>query len=199
MEKFSGFYGISVYSESLAFLIKRPKLIIYYIYSILLSMVIFVGGFIGSWHIIHNLAIKLLLFFNIENYEGWIKNTISLFTYLGFIIIFYFLFMSVLNLVSMPFMDFLSASIEREVSGKNSEAPLWDSVKHGIISSFLIMLRQMLIMTIALPLIFIPVVGSIIYFIINSWYLAYAYLDLPMARRAWNFKEKGKFLKDCAL
>jgi CysZ protein len=41
----------------------------------------------------------------------------------------------------------------------------------------------------------IPVVGSILYFLINAWYFAYGYLDYPMGRKGWSFKEKKQFMR----
>jgi CysZ protein len=111
----------------------------------------------------------------------------------GLFFFIYFFFVGLASIISIPFMDFLSSKIESEL-GEPDDAPFWVAFRRGILSTLLVMLRMLMVLCVSLPLFLIPVVGSILYFLINAWYFAYGYLDYPMGRKGWSFKEKKQFM-----
>ncbi|MCK5835181.1 MAG: EI24 domain-containing protein, partial [Lentisphaeria bacterium] len=108
----------------------------------------------------------------------------------------YFFFVAIASIVSIPFMDLLSSEIELKVTNSSESASFWLGIQRGIQSTLIMMLRMLLVMFVSLPLLFVPLVGSVLYFLINAWYMAYGYLDYPMGRKGWTFRDKKSFMKN---
>ncbi len=190
--------GLSVFVESIDIFMRFPSLMIYGLISMILTIICFTGMvflMICSTEVAIDMVSSWL---GIENWGSIIRWITYVGLAVGFFFFFIFSFVAVAGIVSIPFMDMLSAGIEKRMRPHNEEAPFWLGVKRGMASSTIIMLRMLLIMTLSLPLLLIPVLGTVVYFLINAWYAGFGFLDLPMGRRGWTYRQKCNFLKGTA-
>ena len=181
--------------ESLALFTRYPKLIVFSLLSMFFTLLILIAGVVLTFKFTDDLATWMCQGIGSETWgsilEFLVYGTVSV----GVAFFIYFFFVALANIVSIPFMDLLSSEVELNVANCSETAPFWVSLRRGVLSTFIVMLRMLFIMFISLPLLFVPLVGTVLYFLINAWYMAYGYLDYPMGRKGWSFKDKKKFMK----
>ncbi len=168
----------------------------YSLLSVFFTCITIVLGLFSTFKLTGILTDKLCSWLGVESWS-WVLEVLAYSSVsIGVVFFIYFTFIGLVSLISIPFMDLLSSEIEHKLAPHNDDASLWVSMKRGMGSTFIVMIRTFLVMVISLPLLLIPFVGTVIFFCINSWYMAHGYLDYPMGRRGWSFKMKKKFLKD---
>lgn len=186
----------NLFLESIPLFSRYPKLIFYALLSVLFTCITIVFGLYSAFKLTGTLTDKLCGWLGVESWS-WILEVLAYSSVsIGVVFFIYFTFIGLVSVISIPFMDLLSAEIESKLAPHNEDASFWVSMKRGMGSTFVVMFRTLLVMFVSLPLLLIPFVGTIIFFCINSWYMAHGYLDYPMGRRGWSFKKKKEFLKD---
>lgn len=187
--------GLSVFAEGAGIFLRFPSLMIYGLISMLLTIICFVAMVFVAIYSTE---------YCIDTVSSWLEldtwsTILRWLTYAGFTVGFFFFifftFVTFSSIISIPFMDMLSAGIERRLSPHDEDASFWFGIKKGIASSTVMMFKMLLIMIVSLPLLLIPMVGTVVYFLINAWYAGFGYLDFPMGRRGWTYKEKCEFMK----
>lgn len=109
----------------------------------------------------------------------------------------FFAFSIVTNLIGAPFNGFLSAAVERHLTGSQpGEAGNQQSIPAEIISALRSELRKFLYFAVrALPLLilsfipFIAVAAPAIWLIFGAWMMAIEYMDYPMGNRGLLFDD----------
>lgn len=161
-----------------------------------------------------------LIFFGINQFETflawimpdlpgwlqWLKQPLwVLFTISSLVLIFY-TFSIIANIVSSPFNGPLAAAVERAINPDNA-ARKSENTKLSIIRDIVVsinnelgkVLYMVLCFVPALMLFFIPVVNiaaPFVWFLLGAWLLALEYADYPMANHGINFKETKKKLRE---
>ena len=138
---------------------------------------------------------------------GWIEYLLwSLFVILYLLIVFYG-FTVVANLISAPFNGFFSAAVERllldeEVDPGHIERSMTEEVKVALIGETRKMLYTLKclipLLLLFLVLFFMPVVNSlipVIWFLFSAWMLSINYADYPMANHGLVFNQEKDILK----
>ncbi len=129
----------------------------------------------------------------------------ALFTISTLVLIFY-TFSIIANIVSSPFNGALSAAVEREINPITATTQHEENSRLGIMRDILVSIKneveKLLYMVFcffpALILFFIPVVNiaaPAIWFLLGAWLLALEYADYPMGNHGINFKDTKKQLR----
>lgn len=99
----------------------------------------------------------------------------------------YFAFTAVGMVVASPLNDWLSERIERKLCGHAPSADFpWKRIAAvtawSVFDSLVIVLLQAMFCLIVLPLLLIPVVGFLPFFLVNAFFAAYGFVEINMAR-----------------
>ncbi len=196
MEKVNSKTTVFTFVQAAKLFAQNPSLMIYGVVSFLLTLLTFVGMIFVLIFSTEVIIDTLFSWLSIESWGFWAKLVTYPGLAIGYCLFAFFTFVAVAGIISIPFMDMMSEKIEQIIRPHDEEADFWFGLKHGFISSLIVLLRMLFVMTISLPLLLIPVAGTVAYFLINSWYAGFGFLDIPMGRRGWSFKEKKFFLQN---
>ena len=200
--------GLSSIKEGWRFLKQHKNLWIYAIIPTLINIALLITTIyvaINYFPALFSLTLGKLSLFHIEYVEIWQKMLFPFIWLLkAFIFLFFFIFAllacSIIGLfIASPFNDILSEKSEKIMAPDESieEISFIKAVVHSI--SIEIKKNALLIF---LPIVlfvmnFIPIVGTILYLILLNlifmFDLGFSYLDYPMSRRGWSFKERLRF------
>ncbi len=194
MEKY--FQGISYYSQSIPLAFDK-RFIRYFIYTGIIGLIlglVLVGG-VGytGWDAYQDIYTKWGESEGILSKAGlMLKEILPLFVLL---LVAFVLYKNIVLIVSGPILSFLSAEVDKSVTGKAEDLSgsiphqLQRTIRFSIWSS----LREIFFTLLCLPLNFIPGVGSIaatiLIFGIQSYYAGANYMDFILERRGLNAKE----------
>ncbi len=135
--------------------------------------------------------------------QGFLINTarsiLSVFGTLLITILILFLFLPVSSLICIPFNDIISLEAENiflgEQNQNSGQGKFLEEVKVGLKEVFKLLFLKLIIIILALPLLFIPVAGWVLFIFIISLITAVDFLDVVMARKKYTLKEKIAFIK----
>jgi len=184
--------------QSIKIAMTSPLILLYIFLSIVVTIFIFVALFaITFWRMevyLEQFIEYLSLTYSWSATIIWTFRTIFI---ISFIFIMYFSFSILGLIILLPFLDLISEKTELLINGcSDCDCSFFKGLFESFKSISIITLKKILILIITLPLLFIPIIGFIIFFIINSLNTTYEFLDIPMARRGWSYKDKKKFLEN---
>lgn len=108
-----------------------------------------------------------------------------------------FMFTWISNLFGSPFFDLISERMERNLLGAGpEEVPFMKAVGRNLLLIWLQVRRLVfccLLLVVALPLTFIPVVGTILSFVLMLFFLFDGYMDYPLARRGMGMRGRSRY------
>ena len=122
----------------------------------------------------------------------------------GIVLVLFYSFTLVANLLGAPFNAFLSANVETRLTGRKPESgrTLWQeivvSVRDELRRLLYILWRSILVGILALLLLFIPLVNAAVpflWFFFTAWMLAAQYSDYPLANRGVDFGGQKELLR----
>ena len=159
------------------------------------------------------LTLSALIWIGFTQFEHYLSDLIARFssgwgeTILGIvalllgsfssIVLFVFLFVPIATLISTPFLDPISQAAESQVLGKNQPLPTqWGTLLKDMI---LLLAFKAGIVLISLPLLFIPVLGHLLFLYVLALLTALDFFDIMLSRKQFDFKEKRQYLKRNAL
>lgn len=184
--------------RALRILRQNPILLVYAILSIAVTAVVFAAMLRASLWGYNRLLDRYLVW--IDSWGVW-GSALTLLLNITFVVVFlivaYLTFAQVNSIVCLPFLDLISERVEIIVTGYSESVPFLTGLWTGLTSTIVCMVRKLAILTLCLPLLLIPVIGALAFFLLGAWFLAFDFLDLPMARRGWSFRRKAKFLDGC--
>jgi CysZ protein len=182
-------------------LMRQPGLRRYVAIPLLLSTLVFSAGIVVGIQLLEVLLGWLLGW--LPGWLGWVRYLLwPLFVLTALLLVFYS-FALVTNLVAAPFNGLLAEAVERHLTG----APLedtggWQAVLRDIVPSLLSELRKLLYFLLrALPLgvlFLIPAVNlaaPFLWALFSAWMLAIEYADYPMANHLLKFAEQRRRLR----
>ena len=191
--------GIHYLLEGLR-LIRQPGLRRYVAMPLLVSTLFFAGAIIGLTHWLEQL-INLLLGY-LPGWLDWLRYLLwPVFALMGVLIIFYS-FSLVTNLVAAPFNGMLAEAVEQHLTGQPIDTGGWKALMKDIVPSIISELRKILYFLLrAIPLgvlFLIPginLAAPFIWALFSAWMLAIEYTDYPMANHLLHFSEQKRRLR----
>jgi len=192
--------GIDYLREGLR-LIRQPGLRRYVAMPLLISVVIFSAAIVAGVHWLEILLGWLLGW--LPGWLDWLRYLLwPLFALTGVLLVFY-TFSLLTNLVAAPFNGLLAEAVERHLDGRTMEdAGGWRELLGDILPSLFSELRKLLYFALrALPLgllFLIPAVNlaaPFLWALFSAWMLAIEYVDYPMANHRLHFAEQRKRLR----
>ncbi|MBN1810106.1 MAG: EI24 domain-containing protein [Planctomycetes bacterium] len=97
------------------------------------------------------------------------------------------------NVIAAPFNELLSQATERLMTGETGEVkdrPFAADMARAGLAAVKLFLLEMAVTAPALLLLFVPVIGAVLFAAPASYFLALAFLDYPLDRRKLSLKEK---------
>lgn len=133
---------------------------------------------------------------HLTGWWSWIASIIKPLIYLLAILIMYFSFSFVANLVGSPFNSYLAAAVEKHLTGKDpigSERSFWAEFVEALLSE---VKKWAYYALWAIPLIiislFIAPIAPFLWFIFGAWMFSIEYLDYPMGNYGLTFSDIRK-------
>lgn len=180
-------------------LITRPGLRRFVIAPLLVNVVVFAAG----------ISVGVIWFEGfIGGLQAWVPAWLHwldwilwpLFVLLLLALIFYG-FGLVANLIAAPFNSLLAEQTQRFLTGQtqNQETSLWRLLKDLVPTLFDELRKILYALVLAIPfllLLFVPVVGPILWFLYTAWIFAFQYSDYPLGNHGLKFKEIRRRLKE---
>jgi CysZ protein len=192
--------GIGYLREGLR-LIRQPGLRRYVAMPLLISVVIFSVAIVAGFHWLEILLGWLLGW--LPGWLDWLRYLLwPLFALTGVLLVFY-TFSLLTNLVAAPFNGLLAEAVERHLDGSSMEDTSgWRDLLKDILPSLFSELRKLLYFALrALPLgllFLIPAVNiaaPFLWALFSAWMLAIEYADYPMGNHRLHFAEQRKRLR----
>lgn len=194
------FKGFGYLREGLG-LMRRPGLRRYVAVPLLVSVVLFSAAILAGIHWLEILLAWLLGW--LPSWLDWLQYLLwPLFALTGVLLVFY-TFSLLTNLVAAPFNGLLAEAVERHLDGQSMEdAGGWKALLADIVPSLLSELRKLLYMVLrAIPLgllFLIPPVNlaaPFLWALFSAWMLVIEYMDYPMGNHRLRFPDQRKRLR----
>ncbi len=182
-------------------LMRQPGLRRYVAVPLLVSTVLFSAGIVVSIQLLEILLGWLLGW--LPGWLDWMRYLLWPIFVLTAVLLVFYTFSLVTNLIAAPFNGLLAEAVERHLTG----APLedtggWQALLRDIVPSLLSELRKLLYFLLrALPLgllFLIPAVNlaaPFLWVLFSAWMLAIEYADYPMGNHSMRFAEQRKRLR----
>jgi CysZ protein len=181
-------------------LIRQPGLRRYVAVPLLVSVVFFSAAILGLTHWLESLINMLLGY--LPGWLDWLQFILwPVFALLGLLIIFYS-FSIVTNLIAAPFNGMLAEAVEKHLTGQPVETGGWKALVKDIVPSLVSELRKLLYFLLrALPLGLLFLIPGInlaapfLWALFSAWMLVIEYIDYPMANHLLHFSEQRRLLR----
>lgn len=194
------FRGAAYLLEGLG-LVRQPGLRRYVLIPLLINMLLFGGllyfayGWVGG-------LVELLLGY-LPAYLDWLSYLLwPLFVLVGVLVVF-FGFSLLANLIGAPFNDLLAAAVARHLTGQAQEEGDWQTLFRELLPNLLSELRKLLyflLRLIPLGILFlIPglnLAAPFLWALFGAWMLALEYVSYPMGNRGLLFAQQRRWLRD---
>lgn len=180
-------------------LLGKPVLRRFVLVPLLVNILLF-GGMIGlAYGWVNDLSANL-----IDNLPGWLQwlsyIVLPVFVLTSLVVIFYS-FSIVANLVAAPFNGLLAEAVEYHLTGRQLEAD-WGQVLRDLLPSVASELRKLLYFVVrAVPLLLLLLVpginllASVVWVLFSAWMMTVQYIDYPMANHRMFFKQQRAVLR----
>ncbi|UCB54397.1 MAG: sulfate transporter CysZ [Thiotrichales bacterium] len=163
----------------------------YVVIPLLINTVLFGGAIYLLYQQMDRWMEKLL-----PDWLAWLEWLIVPLFFLTIIVVVFFTFTLVANLIAAPFNSYLSASVEHKLTGSRPEnlvsEPVWKTVVRTVGAEirktiyFLLWLIPLALLTI-IPV--INIVAPFAWFLFAAWSFSIEYTDAPLGNRGMLFKE----------
>jgi CysZ protein len=172
---------------------------VFVIIPLLINIVLFSAGIvcfaIGIDYVLDNL---------LPSWLSWLRYLLwPLFAMASLIIVFYG-FSILANLVASPFNGLLSAAVERHLTGHTNDTPFtWAAVGREVLRTVGAELRKLAYFTLwALPCLILFIIPGInliavpLWFVFGAWMMAIEYVDCPLGNHARPFPAVKQVLRE---
>jgi len=181
-------------------LIRQPGLRRYVVVPLLVSVVFFSAAILGLTHWLEALIDMLLGY--LPDWLDWLRYLLwPVFALLGVLIIFYS-FSIVTNLIAAPFNGMLAEAVEKHLTGQPIETGGWKALARDIVPSLVSELRKLLyflLRAVPLGLLFlipgVNLAAPFLWALFSAWMLVIEYVDYPMANHLLHFSTQRRLLR----
>ena len=131
----------------------------------------------------------------------YIKPLLYLIFGMALLVFIFFTFSIVANIVAAPFNSLLAEATEKYLTGQAmDDSDSWKKIIKEIIPTILMELGKLVYMLLwSIPflimLLFIPIVGQILWFLFTAWMMSLEYMDYPMGNHKLKFSEQRALQK----
>ncbi|MCG6866948.1 MAG: sulfate transporter CysZ [Thiogranum sp.] len=180
-------------------LLRRPGLRRFVVMPLLINVLLF-GGLIGLAYGWVDDSSRYLVA-KLPDWLHWLSYlVIPVFVLTSLVVIFYG-FSIVANLVAAPFNGMLAEAVECHLTGRSLEGD-WRQLLRDVLPSILSELRKLLYFALrALPLLLlllvplVNVAASVLWVLFSAWMMTVQYVDFPMANHGLFFKDQRARLR----
>lgn len=193
----STFGGIAYVIKG-AQLITKPRLRRFVVFPLLINIIVFAAGLFALSH-----TIDWVLAF-LPEWLQWLRWLLwPLFVLASLVIVFY-TFSVIANLIASPFNGFLAAAVERYLrdAPRQNEPISWRAVSKELARTIVAELRKLLYFVFwavpCLVLFIIPgvnVLAPLVWFLFGAWMLAIEYIDCPLGNHEQTYPAVKNHLK----
>ncbi|MGQ0658180.1 MAG: sulfate transporter CysZ [Chromatiales bacterium] len=176
-------------------LLGRPGVGRFVIIPLFISALVFTGGIWYTGHLLGSLIETI-----IPQWLDWLRYLLWPLFALAAMVVLYFGFVLVANIVGAPFNSWLAEAVERTLTGNVDSAPTsWRQLpgEAGVI--IVSELRKMGYFALwAIPfvlLLWVPVAGALLWFLFSAWVMVCNYADYPMGNHGLKFVEQRRLLR----
>ncbi len=191
--------GISYLFKALP-LLTRPGIKSYVIIPLIINILFFsVGiyfGFIYFGEYMDQILDTSKMWSWVAAIVNFIKPVLYLIFGMALLVLIFFTFSIMANIVAAPFNSLLAEATENYLSGKTMEdAGGFKQIMKDIVPTILMEIRKLIYMVLwSIPflilLLFVPVVGHIIWLLFTAWMMSLQYMDYPMGNHRLKFSEQ---------
>lgn len=180
-------------------LLRKPGLRRFVLMPLLINVLLF-GGLIGLAYGWVDDSSRYLVA-KLPDWLHWLSYlVIPVFVLTSLVVIFYG-FSIVANLIAAPFNGMLAEAVERHLTGRRLEGD-WRQLLRDVLPSILSELRKLLYFALrALPLLvlllvpLVNVAASVLWVLFSAWMMTVQYVDFPMANHGLFFKDQRARLR----
>lgn len=178
-------------------LITRPGLRRFVAVPLAVNILIFSAAIVLGVRLFGNVLATLDA--RLPSWLGWLDWVLWPLFALVLLVVIFNLFALVANLIASPFNGLLAEKVERMLTGRPlDEGATLAGVMSEIVPTLVDEIRKLLYaVVLAIPfllLLFVPVVGQILWFLYIAWVLAVQYSDYPMGNHGLKFREMRRRL-----
>ncbi|WP_198264573.1 sulfate transporter CysZ [sulfur-oxidizing endosymbiont of Gigantopelta aegis] len=125
-----------------------------------------------------------------------VKPILYFFFGLVLLVLIFYTFSIVANIIAAPFNSLLAEATEKFVTGQSlDDTGSFKQILKDIIPTILMELKKLVYMILwsipfLLMLFFIPIIGPIIWFLFTAWMMSLQYMDYPMGNHKLNFNQQ---------
>ncbi|VAW86216.1 Sulfate transporter, CysZ-type [hydrothermal vent metagenome] len=195
--------GASYLLRGFSFIFK-PSIRRYVMMPLSINIVLFIGLIFLGINQFETLLAWLMP--DLPNWLQWLKWPLWMFFSISTLVLIFYTFSIIANIVSSPFNGPLAAAVEREINPNITTTQSQENTQLSIMRDILVSIKheveKLLYMVFcffpALILFFIPVVNiaaPVVWFLLGAWLLALEYADYPMSNHGINFKDTKKKLR----
>jgi CysZ protein len=136
---------------------------------------------------------------HLPSWLGWLDWILWPLFVVVLLVVAFNLFALVANLIASPFNGLLAEKVERMLTGRPlNEGSTLAGVMSDIVPTLVDEIRKLLYaVVLAIPfllLLFVPIVGQVLWFLYIAWVLAVQYSDYPMGNHGMKFREMRRRL-----
>jgi CysZ protein len=180
-------------------LILKPGVRVYVIIPLLINSLLFAGAILYGANTLNDLIDTLLVQWQWLEWLTWLLWPVFVIIALGIV---FFCFSIIANLVGAPFNGFLSAAVERSLTGSEVKSENEQALTKVVVLALKSEFQKILYFIIrAIPLLILfvlPIVNvaaPFIWFLFTAWMLTIEYGDYPMGNHDIDFKQQREKLR----
>jgi len=131
----------------------------------------------------------------------WIKPLLYVLFAMALLVLIFYTFSIMANIVAAPFNSLLSEAVEKNLTGKSMDAAAgWKKIIKEIIPTILMELGKLTYMLLwSIPFLIllftVPVLGPVLWFLFTAWMMSLEYMDYPMGNHQLKFSEQRSLQK----
>lgn len=173
-------HGFRSVSAALGILKRRPKILLWLVPPLLITLVLDVIVFLAAFGLLRGLLAELV---EGRGFSEWLTGAMNVFAGLAVVLLLGWTFGWLFLLLSSPFQDFISAAVERERRG-NGPVPFtgfrnfFKAVARGLIQTLVLLMITLPVLLLG----FTPVLGPLIVFAWSSFAMGFSFVTIPAGR-----------------
>lgn len=180
-------------------LIREPKIRLYVVVPLLINIALFTAGI---WCFALGLDYVMDRF--LPDWLDWLRFVLWPLFMLAALVIVFYVFTILANLIASPFNGFLAAAVERHLTGRSDEIPFsWAALGREIGRTVHAEIRKLIYFLLwALPCLLLFIVPGVnliappLWFLFGAWMMAIEYVDCPLGNHGRPFPAVKSYLRE---
>lgn len=173
-------------------LLNHPQLRKYLLIPLFINIVLYTGAFILGYH-----SVSALIHEFIPDWLSWLSWILWPLFFVSFLVIGFFTFTLIANLIAAPYYTQLSAKALQIVLGQDApiaEQP-WDKVFLGELNRIGYLLLRLLPLMLLFVIPVVNLIAPVLWAIFAAWGFAMEYIAYPLENRGLTFPDQKQFLQ----